>query len=456
MKEYDVIVIGSGAGAIIAELSARRNLKTALVDKGPAGGTCLNVGCIPSKMLIAVADRIIEINDSKKFGIDAEIKGIDFEKIMKEMKDSYLPDHEKIYESLKKTRAMDFYDAEGFFVDEYILMAGNKKIKGKNIFIASGARPLIPKIKGIEGVEYLTNETVLNLKKIPKSMVIIGGGYIAVEYAHFFSAIGTKVSIIQRNKRLVPDEEEEISNLLKRELDKRMKIYTEAEAVEAGKEKDEYYVVAKKGNEKLKIKAEKIFIAAGRKSNADLLKAENSGIEIDERGYIKVNDYLETNKPNVWVIGDATGKQMFTHSSREEADIAWHNFMHGGHHKMKFDFSKVPHAIFSYPQIASIGLTEKQAKKDYDILVGKANYNMVAKGQALREKSGFAKAIVEQRTGKILGFHIIGPYAPILIQEVINAVNFEGNGLNFIFRSMHIHPEITELIQATFGRLKQV
>jgi dihydrolipoamide dehydrogenase len=457
MKEYDVIVVGSGAGAIIAEYAIREGLKVALVDKGPAGGTCLNVGCIPSKMLTSVADRVMEIKEAGKFGVKAKIESVNFEKVMKDMHEAVEPEHKRILKVLKNSEDMDFYEGEGHFVEDYILEVNSKKIRGEKIFIVSGARPLIPDIKGLDKIDYLTNESLLELKKAPKSMIIIGGGYVAAEYAHFFSAMGTEITIIQRNKRLVPDEEPEISELLKEHLEKRMKIYLSTEAIEAGKNKKGYFIVGeiREKKERIKVEAESILVAAGRKSNADSLKIENSGIEINESGYVKVNDFFETSKKNIWAFGDAIGKGMFTHASRVEAGIVWHNSHHGKNengNKLSLDFDKIPHAIFTYPEIASVGLREEEAKENYDIAVGKASYAHTAKGEALREEKNFAKIILDRNNWKVLGFHVIGPQASILIQEIIN-IMANGENINFIIRSMHTHPALTELVQATLSHL---
>ncbi len=449
VKEYDVVVIGSGAGASIVENAVNSGLKVALIDKGPTGGTCLNVGCIPSKMLIAVADRIMKINESDKFGLESEIKDIDFKKIMSDMRKAVEPERKAIYKNLKQSKEVDFYDEKGEFISENTLKIGEGKIKGKKIFIVSGARPLIPDIKGVDEIDYFTNETLLELKKIPKSMIIVGGGYIACEYAHFFSAIGTNVTIFQKSDKLVPNEEPEISDFLFEKLSKRMKVHLNAEVTELknGKEKT---IIGKQNGKEICEKAEEVLIAAGRKSNADLLKVEKAGIKLDERGYIKVNECLKTNKENIWAFGDVIGKAMFTHVSRREAEFVWHNSMHGK--KMPFDYSAVPHTVFTYPEIASVGLTEKQAEKNQDILIGKAFYKDVAKGEALRSE-GFAKAIIDRNSGNILGFHIIGEQASVLIQEVVNAIS-NGANVNFIGNAMHIHPSLSELITLTLNNLE--
>ncbi len=453
MKEYDVVVIGSGAGAIVVEQALSHGLKTAMVDKGPLGGTCLNVGCIPSKLLIFPADRVVEIQEAEKLGIHAEIKGIDFPSIMERMRRIVGKSQDHIREGLKFLEELDFYEEEASFVEDYTLEVGKEKIKGRKIFIVSGARPLIPAIKGIEDSDYLTNESILELTQKPSSLIIIGGGYIAAEFGHFFAAMGTKVTILQRAERLMRSEEPEISERLKKEMEKRMEIFTNTEASEIVKGEKGYRVTTKdtKTGKKKEFSAAKLMVAAGRKSNADLLKVENTGVEVDQRGYIKVNDFFETSKENIWAFGDAIGKKMFRHSANREANVVWHNSMHGD--KNRVDYDKVPHAVFSSPQIASVGLREEEARKSFDVLVGKAMYSEVAKGEAMVDDGNFAKIIIEKKSGRLLGFHIIGPYAPILVQEVINAMASTGTVMPII-SGMHIHPALSEVIQTTLQNLE--
>ncbi|UCD13847.1 MAG: dihydrolipoyl dehydrogenase [Thermoplasmatales archaeon] len=454
MKKYDVIVIGSGSGGEIAEAALTSGFTVAWVDRGPLGGTCLNVGCIPSKMLVYPADRIMEIKEAEKLGIGAEIKDVDFRAIMEHMKEPIRERHEYMEKGVKNTKSFHYYKGVGHFISDYTIEINGEQIKGEKIFIGSGARPLIPLIKGIENIDYLTNENVFDLKKLPDTLVIIGGGYIAVEFAHFFSAMGTKVTILQRSNRLIKNSEPEISELLKKQMAERMDIYLNLEVLEVKKQDNKITVIAHDKNTKQEktFTADEIMIAAGRKSNADLLKVENTGVETGERGYIKVNEFLETKKRNIWAFGDAVGKYMFKHVANEEALVAWRNAVHG--HKAPMDYNAVPYAVFTYPQIAAVGLTEEEARKDHQILVGRAKYSDVAKGEAMMEMEGFAKAIVDKKDRKILGFHIIGPYAPILIQEVINAMALGGQ-LGYIGQGMHIHPALPELILRTFGNLRE-
>jgi dihydrolipoamide dehydrogenase len=453
MKKYDVIVIGSGSGILIVEQALLDDLKVALVDKGPYGGTCLNLACIPSKMLVYPADVITGIQEAKKLGIDAEIKGIDFGAIMERMRESRRKTQEQIRHGVEHVEGLDFYEGEGHFVADYTMEVNGEQIKGDKVFIASGSRPLIPPIKGLDSIDYLTNESALELKKRPASIIMIGGGYVAVEFAHFFAAMGTEVTIVEMLDRIAQSEEREISELLERELSKRMRIHTGTAAQEIKKDGKDCVVITKNGKtgKESSFSAERVMIAVGRRSNADLLKVENTGVKVDKRGFIQVNDYMETNKKNIYAVGDANGRQMFLHVANREAAVAWHNSI--SKKRIAMDYNAIPHAVYSHPQIASVGLSEDEASKNYHVQVGKTMYTETAKGEAMMEENGFAKIIVDEHSGRILGFHIIGPHAPILIQEVINAMA-TGGSPQPIYSGLHIHPALPELIQRTFDNLE--
>jgi len=376
---------------------------------------------------------------------------------MERMRMAVAKSHDRMKEAVEKSEEFDYYGGEASFTGDHTLEVQGQEIKGKTIFIVSGARPHIPQVKGIESIEYLTNENALRLTHLPESMVIVGGGYVAAEFAHFFEAMGATVTIVQRNDRLVPDEEPEISHSLKTALSRRMKVLTGAEVIEVRQTGRVVTVTSReKGSGKvIELTAQAILIAAGRRSNADVLNVRNTGVETDERGYIVVDEFLETTKKNIWAFGDAIGKKMFRHSANHEAEIAWHNAAHGK--KSRMNYLTVPHAVFSYPEIASVGLTEEQAGKmmgKHEILVGKALYTDVVRGEAMMETEGFAKAVVHRKSGKILGYHIIGPQASILIQEVVNAMAAEGN-IWTVAKGMHIHPALSEVVLKAFGKLDE-
>jgi dihydrolipoamide dehydrogenase len=455
MERFDVLVIGSGSGMIVASAAVEQGFRTALVEHGKMGGTCINVGCVPSKMLIYPADVVANLKDAEKLGIHATIDSVDFNNIMTRMHTLVNHDSGHQARAVEATPNLTWFKETGEFISDYTMQVGAHTITAEMIFIVSGARPAIPPIKGIENIGYLTSDTVLELQTPPKSILIVGGGYIGMEYGHFFSGIGTKTTILQRPYRVLPDEEPEISDLLKKEMQQRMEIYTGYEAIEAKQEGTQKALIARNrqdGSQK-EFSAESVMIATGRVSNADILKPEKTGVELDERGYIKVNEHLETSKKNIWAFGDAIGIQMFKHVANYEAGVVWHNAIHD--HKVKMDFSAAPHAVFSHPQVASVGLTEEEAKQQkYKILVGKALYSETAMGAAMGFSEGFVKVVVEGETGKILGGHIIGPEASILIQEIVNAMASETGNFAPIARGMHIHPAMSEVVQNAFGNLK--
>ena len=454
MEHFDVLVIGTGSGMLIAGAAVDSGFHTSVVDFGPMGGTCTNRGCIPSKMLIYPADVATLIREADKVSVKAQVNGIDFQNIMTRMHTLVNGDSGTQAKAVQATPDLKWYQDVGEFIGDYTMKIGNETITAERIFIVSGARVKIPKIKGLEAVDYLTSDSVLDLDSPPKSVIILGGGYVGVEYAHFFSGIGTKTTLIQRPVKLLKEEEPEVSDLLKLELEKRVDIYTGYEAEEIRQEGSGKVVVAKnlaEGTTK-EFTADALMVATGREPNSDLLKPEKTGVKLDERGYIKVNEFLETGKKNIWAFGDAIGKYMFKHVANYEAGIAWHNAVHD--HKAKVDYIAVPHAVFSEPQVASVGLREADAKlQGLKILVGTALYRDTAMGAAMGFVDGFVKVIVEQQTGKILGGHIIGPQASILIQEIITAMNSGDRSLTPILQSMHIHPAMPEVVQNAFGNL---
>ncbi len=457
MEHFDIIVIGSGSGMLIVSEAVAQGLKVALVEKGAMGGTCINRGCVPSKMLIYPSDVIATLKAAQKIGITASVNSVDFKNIMTRMHTLVDTDTGMQARAVEATPNLKWYKEAGEFIEDYTLQVGAEKISGDKIFIVSGARVAVPPVKGLENVGYLTSDTVLELQEQPQSIIIIGGGYVGMEYAHFFAELGTKVTVLQRTDKLLTNEEPEISDLLMSEASKKMDIYTGYDVLETKQEGLTKIVVAKNladGREK-EFSAQAIMVAAGRVPNTDILKPEKTGIQLDERGFIKVNEYLETNKKNIWALGDAIGKAMFKHAANYEAGLTWHNANHD--HKAKMDYFAAPHAVFTYPQIASVGLKEQQAKdQKYRILVGVAQFKDTAMGSAMGEPEGFVKVIVEQETGKILGAHIIGPEASMLIQEIINAM-VTGNGdFGPIARAMHIHPALPEVIQNAFGALRPV
>jgi len=473
MKEYNVLIIGSGAGMNVADSAYRHGMTVAVIEHGPMGGTCLNRGCIPTKILTYPADVIHAIRTSEKLGINAKIEDIDFKGIMERMRREVSHDSHRQGQGVDAAPGFDWYRETGEFITDYTLKSGKETITAPLIFIASGARPYIPPIKGLDEVNYLNSKTALDLEDRPKSMIIVGGGYIAAEYGHFFDAVGTEITILGRNPQFVPQEDPEVSQLLLQEFGKRVTIRTNHEVLEAKQASNGITVKAQNRatGKHAEFTAETLLLAAGRIPYSDVLKPEKTGVKTDKRGYIIVNEYLQTTKKNIWAFGDALGKHMFRHVANYEAEIAWYNAHtlihpdearqhgHGGGEPqlIPVNYSAVPKAVFSSPQVASVGLTPQQAKEQgYQIYVGVAEYRDTAKGMAMVDPPGFVKVVVDQETRRILGAHIIGAYAPILIQEIINVMNSADGSYIPVFQSMHIHPALPEVVVRAFGSMAPI
>ncbi|MFW9926467.1 MAG: dihydrolipoyl dehydrogenase [Candidatus Thorarchaeota archaeon] len=464
MKEYDLIVIGSGAGMNVASGAYEQGLRVAVVENGPMGGTCLNRGCIPTKILTYVADIITQAKHLEELGVKVKIEKIDYPWIMKRMRDEVDGDSRSQGESVDAAEGIDWYKGTGAFVDDYTMEIDGERIKAPNIIIAAGSRPLIPDIKGLADVDYMTNDGALHLMEQPKTMVIVGGGYIATEFGHFFSAVGTDVTIVGRNPYLVKNEDPDFSEILKDELSKRMNVHTNHEVIEVKEESGLKVVVAKDrdSGKKAEFRGEVLLIAAGRRSNADLFKPEKTGVKTDKDGWVKVDEHFRTSKKGIWSFGDAIGRYQFRHVANEESQIVWYNFVrtlnaqHSGEKPdlLTMDYHAVPSAVFSYPPIATVGMTLKEAKKSgRSLLVGEGNYSIGAKGFAMGDPSSLTRVIVDADSRRILGASIIGPYAPILIQEIINLMYTPDGTYQPMFQAMHIHPALPEIVQRTFGRL---
>jgi mycothione reductase len=458
MKEYDLILIGTGSGMELVDaiLQEKPSLRVAVIDKDEPGGICLTRGCIPSKLLIYAADIVRTVETSSDFGVHAEIKRVDFEAIMERMRSIILRDVNTIRNGLSKSKNIDYYPNKAEFTAPYTLKVANEIITSRMIILSTGSRPFIPPIKGLQETGYLTSDTILKISQLPHRIAIIGGGYIAAEYGHFLSAMGSKVTIIGRNPQFIPEEEPEISAIAKWEMQKHVTILTnhEAHKVEAISQSKKITVVNRYNEKETEILVDEILVAAGRRSNSDILHPERAEIETDSKGFILANEYLQTSQPGIWVLGDADGKFLFKHVANYEARVVYYNAVLKK--KLKVDYHAVPHAVFTDPEIASVALKEQDAIEKYgkeNILIGFYKYADTAKGEAMARKNDFVKVIVERNTGKIIGAHIIGPQASVLIQEIVNLMYTENQNFQPLSLSMHIHPSLSEVVSRAFQSL---
>ena len=452
MQTFDLIVIGAGSGLNVSSAAAERGMKVAVVEKGPMGGTCLNRGCIPSKIIIHSADVAETIKRSKLFGINSKISSIDFRKITSRASNIVDKDAKGIEQGIKEDKNTTLFKAEARFVAERTLKIGKETIKGSKVIIAAGTRPSVPNIEGLKDVDFITSDEALRLRKQPKSMTILGGGYIAAELAHFYGSLGTKISIIQRAPLMVPNEDIEIAAQFTRLFSKKYNVLLEHNAAKVEKKKGKFIVTAQGKKSKKKIVSDALLVAAGRITNSDILDLKKANVEIDEKGYIKTNDYLETTAKNIWALGDIIGRYLFKHTANLEAQTVYSNAILGK--KVKINYDAMPHAIFSSPQIAGVGMREQDLKyKKIRYAVGKYQYINSGMGTALQDNEGFVKIFADRKTRKILGCHILGTDASTLIHEVIVAMK-AGLKADAISDAVHIHPALSEVVQRAVNNIE--
>ena len=464
LQEFDLIVIGTGSGLNVANVASQHGLRVAIIEKDRMGGTCLNNGCIPSKLLIHSADVAETIKRASLFGIKVDGYAIEFEKIVQRVNSIIDSDSDEIRNAFEGVDNPKLFPKECKFIGpKTITIVGEDShsiITAEKILIAAGARPRIPNIKGLEGTGYLTSDGALRLKKQPHTLTIIGGGYIACELAHFFGALGTKINIIQRKKFLVPNEDEEVSQKFTEIFSKKYNIYVGYETECVSRENNEFHVVAKEdtSGKSLELVSDQLLIAAGRIPNSDTLDLEKTGVRVGEKGYIKTDRFLETDVNGIFALGDIIGRYLFKHNANHEAQYAFNNILHPDK-KVPVNYAAMPHAIFSSPQVAGVGFTEQELKKvgiEYQKSV--YSYMNTAMGLALEDRDGFVKFLADKMNGKILGCHIIGSEASILIHEVLVAMRADDNGgtLDNIIKTVHIHPALSEVIARAAADIRRI
>ena len=413
------------------------------------GGTCVNVGCVPSKNLITVG-AVLQQSEGNNPHFESISYGktkLDFAKALSE-KDRLVRKFrkEKYQNVLANLENVEYIPELARFVSSKEVRIGKKTITAEKFLIATGARAKPPPVQGLDSVDYLTNEEALSLKKLPGSMIVIGGRTLGLEFAQMYAHFGTEVTILQRSDRLLPEDEPEISDALK--------FYLEEEGVEihtgvgierasiAGKMK---IIDASINGKKRQFKAEQLLIATGRKPNTDSLYAENAGVDIDEEGFVIVNDEMRTSAPNIWAAGDVIGEPMLEAIAAKEGAVAVNNAF--GEDKRKINFKEVPGAVFTYPEVARVGYTDQEANgKGIKCNCCVLTLEQVPKSHIIGDTRGLIKLVLNRESKKIIGVHILSPHAADLIHEGVLAVKF-GLTIDDIIDTVHVFPTLSEGIK---------
>lgn len=444
--DYDVIVIGGGPGGYVAAIKASQlGNKTCIIEKEHYGGVCLNEGCIPTKTLLRSSESLKEVKECSKFGvIDALTENVklDMNKVQ-ERKKQIVYQLVSGVQGLLKGNKVNMINGEASFVDNNTVSVDGKAYKAKNIIIATGSRTKELPAKVSDNAKVITSKEALDLKYIPKDIVIIGGGVIGIEFAYFLNSIGTKVTVVEFLDRILPMVDLEITKQVTRKLTKMgIEIHTSSKITEI----KEDTVIFEKNNQVVQISTSLVLMSVGREPNTDGLNLDKIGIAT-ERGAIKTNLKLETNIPGIYAIGDVNGKSMLAHTASMEGIIAAENTI--GKNK-EIDYSKIPSAIYIQPEIASVGLTEEQAKEKFEVIkVGK--FPMVANGKAkvAGDDAGMIKVITGGDDGAILGVHMYCIHATELVSEATFAIT-SGIKAENVCDTVHPHPTVSEAVQEAF------
>lgn len=458
MKKYDAIIIGFGkAGKTLAGFLAGKGQNVALIEKSDKmyGGTCINVGCIPSKSLVNSVERL----ENKDLSIFTERKDY-YEKSVDKKEALITALRGKNYEMLASKENIDIYNGKGSFVSNKIVNieknGENIQIEGEKIFINTGSETIIPNIKGLkESKNILTSKSLMELKELPRKLVIIGAGYIGLEFASTYAGFGSEVVIIDASDDILKREEKEAADRVKKILEaKGVTFYLNSKVEEIFDDENDSSIAISNGNgEIIQFNGDKILVAIGRKANTQGLELEKAGVQVDERGNIIVNEKLETTAPNIWALGDVKGGLQFTYISLDDFRIIRDNVYGNGNRSLN-DRNVVPYTTFLSTPLSRVGLSEKQAiEKGFDIKVGKIEAMAIPKGKIEGKSEGFLKVVVDAKTDKILGATLLCNTSHEMINII--ALAMKGNLPYQIIRDMiFTHPTMSESLNDLFGSIK--
>lgn len=450
-----IAILGGGpAGYVGAIRAAQLGSQVTLIEKKYLGGTCLNVGCIPTKALLASAGVYQKVKDAESFGVRAELKGFDWPAIQKR-KERIVRKVTAGVASLMKARKVEVLSGQGRLSGQgAVLVESDGKpsveIKADSILIATGSEPARPPIPGIDLPGIIDSTGALDLGEVPARLLIVGGGVIGCEMGEIFATFGSKVTIIEMMGQLVPGEDPEAAQLLQRSLNKRgVEIFLESKVLgfEASADGIGCRVQIKGGEDKF-IEADRVLVAVGRRPSVAGLGIEEYNIAT-ERGYIKVGPTMQTSRPNVFAAGDCTGGWLLAHVASREAEVAVENMLG---HRAEMDYGAVPRCVYTHPEIASVGVLERPGNAD-EVLVGRFPLSASAKASCLGELDGFVKIVADRQSHQLIGGVIVGPSATELIAEVSLAVSSRAK-IEDLLQTIHAHPTLHESVaEAALGTL---
>ena len=455
MTSYDHIIIGTGqaAGTLLGKLT-QEDTSIAVIEGGKVGGSCVNYGCTPTKTMVAAAKAFLTAQRGEFYGFHTGKIELDYARVRERMNEVRYASHDGLQDWLESDDKIDFYQDWGVFVGEKVVQVGDQRLEGKNIYINTGTRPFVPPIEGIDEVPWMDSAGLLDLEELPQHLIIIGGGYIGVEFGQVFRRFGSKVTIIQSRDQLMPHEDKDVADEIQEMLTEEsveIMLNSRAKAV-SGQNGNIELKIAIPDGEKI-VRGTHLLLAVGRKPNVERLDLEKAGIKLDPRGYIQTDDYCRTNVAGVFALGDVNGKGAFTHTSVNDAEVVI-DYLFGGKRKVS---DRIPvYGLFSDPPLGRVGMTEKEAiASGRRVLKATKEMKTISRAKEMGETKGFAKLLVDADTDLIIGASILGPGG----DEIINmfaAIMHSGIPCRNYREVVLVHPTVAELMPWVLDGLEEV
>ncbi|EEG77989.1 dihydrolipoyl dehydrogenase [Dethiobacter alkaliphilus] len=448
MKKYDLIVLGGGtAGMTLARSAAAKGWQVAAAESRYLGGSCINIGCTPSKALIYSAKLMHLVRTAGEYGIRTPAPQAEWKKVVERKNNVVQEMRQGSYRSVEKNDNITLYEEPAKFSGPQTVAVGERELEADKILIATGAGPAIAPIPGLEEAGYLTSTTAMEMESLPGSLLILGGGMIAVEFAQMFARFGVQVTIVQRSKQVGKKLEDEIASALQTILkNEGVEILTGTDILGIRRQNGRIALSVEREGKKQTLTADDVLVATGRKPNTDHLELDKAGVETDKKGFIKIDSSFATNVPGIWAAGDVVGGAMFTHKAWHDGMLLAKSLLQGK--SIDNTDRLIPYAVFTDPEIAGVGLGEKQAKdQGIDVKVQQYPFKHVGRARATGRLEGLVKLITDQNNGKIIGAHIIGPEAAEIIHELVMAMRFNAT-VTDLQEMIHIHPTLSEAINS--------
>lgn len=457
MHDFDLVIVGTGSGNSIPGPEFD-HWRIAIIEKGVFGGTCLNVGCIPSKILVYAADVAHTIRQASTYGVDATIDAVRW----RDIRDRVFGRIDPIAAGGERYRVgaecpnITVFGGTARFADGGVLEVEMndgtvEQVSGRHIVLGAGARPFIPPYPGLADVDFHTSDTVMRIDRIPERLIVFGGGYIAAELGHVFQGLGSEVVMVNRGDRLLRHEDVEVSTRFTEVYGRRFDLRCGATVEKVSQVGSTIGVRLRRNGEAEEVEGDLLLVATGRVPNGDLLHLDAAGIAHQDHRVI-VDAHFRTSVEGIWAFGDLSNEHQLKHLANAEVRALRHNLLVADGDAegpmRSVDDRLVPHAVFGHPQVASVGLTEAQARAaGGSVVVARKDYGAVAAGWAMEEQDGFCKLIADAETRQLLGAHLIGPQAASIIQQLIQGMNFGQTVDEMAAGQFYIHPALSELVE---------